>query len=200
MKKVRVVFLFIIGFIAVFLLSGFISYLCFSRGGGKADEIKPTESVDELPKVNVPMQDDGNLTIITPGLNENETIVRYGTKDDIVIKPSDNKNSAEVSSFDEALTDDNALDADEKKTDEKSENKAENKTDATVKKETEVNEKPKTETKTEVKTEQKAENKPVEKPVEEKPVEAVEIPQEEIDVKPQKPELNPNVQTSDSGL
>lgn len=199
MKKVGVFFLFIIGFTAVFFVSGFISYFCFSGRDNKADEINATESVNELPRINVSTQGSGNLTIITPGLNEDEAIVRYGTKEDIVTKQSDNENSAQVFSVDEMEVDEKIPDTDGEKAEESNENKAENKTEPEQKKEAAA-EKPKTETKTEVKTEPRAENKPVEKPVEEKPEETTVIPKEEVKTEPQKPQLNPNIQTSDSGL
>ena len=194
MKKLGVTLLFIVGFIAVFLISGYISYQTFEskydEGGENSGEIAENASANEN---NAPM-----MTIVTPGLNEGDTVVSYGGEAelyaqsssrmsaDIVIEEDDEEIeviSAPVS-VPVSRGEDNGANADAD-----TQPRAEN----PVREETApVAEAP--QTVAEPTVEEPAEEAEAEQPQEEPAV--VETPQEET---PQV-ELNPNIQTSDSGI
>ena len=228
MKKLGIFLVFLIGFIIVFLISGYISYQKFDHSDNSLEEpesniIMVDTSDSEMPAV----VNTGELTIVTPALNEKDTIVRYGTKDDIVEKAEKSVDEGLFSTPDSEVKEIKDSEKTETKDLEKTVTKPEVKkeqteTKPTEKKETALNSQKqestvKTEVKEEAKTEEKAATKDLEK-TEEKAEPEAEVKSEakvesdnakaektnseraEEVVKEPEINLNPNVQISDSGL
>lgn len=227
MKKLGVALLFIIGFIVVFLVSGYVSYNAFNQGeqGGSVASDFP-----EGENVSVPLQNtqNGNLTIVTPGLSESDAVVRYGSEIDIL------KNGASVVSEVASHADEVQVEAavapvqaevnvqsqSEAEVQSQSQAQTEAKVQSQSQAQTEVKAQAQTEEKKEKnaaaednsQTEKAARNEEqssaaqapaaVETPVTQEAEEEVkreDVPEEIVEEKP-KVELNPNVQTSDSGM
>lgn len=202
MKKIYWVLIFIVGFFVVFAVSAVSTFMfTLNRDDGNAEDA--TEAVytggSILPQGNV-IEAETTVTRVTPTLTVEDAIIIhsiYGENEEVYEKPSldyeafdeeaEDAEEAEVLDEEKAADDANAAEA--PKTEEKNE---------------EVKTPEKTEEKQEeVKSEEKKEETPAPK-VEESKVEeapkAEEAPKVEEKVEEAKPQLNPNIQTSDSGL
>lgn len=222
MKRLLTFLLFVIGFIAVFLVSSMIAFNSFPTED-------PTESADEVPltgNVNIFGEEtgDGIYTIVTPALQESKTIVTYGSREDAVPVNKSQSVSVDIETFytpevvtqdekkDETKEDDKKAEtekSEEKKTEEvkkEETKKEETKKEETQKEETaKTEEKPKEEEKTPEKVEETKEEEKAPEASEEKPKEeekAPEVPKEEKPEEEEKPkvELDPDKQYSDTGL
>lgn len=218
MKRLLTFLLFVIGFIAVFLVSSMIAFNSFPT-----EEL--TEVVDEVPltgNVNIFEEEtgDGVYTIVTPALQESKTVVTYGSREDAVPVNKSQSVSVDIESFytpevvtrdekkDETKEDDKKAETEkteEKKTEEvkKEETKKEETKKEETKKEetTKTEEKPKEEEKTPEKVEEtKEEEKAPEETKEEAPKEEEKAPEVTKEEEKPKVELDPDKQYSDTGL
>ncbi len=185
MRKFLIFLIGIFGFALIFSVSGLIAYYMFP-----AEESKPIET--ELQGAMVPIGNGGTkpaapeqstdaayggpLTIITPALDRTKTVVRKGTLDDAI----PHKEPVMVETVSQEITDD-----DEQENDDEPQKDGENDTP----KKSETPKKTETPAKTET-------PKPQESVNEEKPQE----PEKPQTNNSEKPNLNPDVQTSDDGL
>lgn len=220
MRKFAVVLVFILGFFAVFAISGLITFMVMIEDDDptveEATEALAVEDVI-LPKNDV-IDAETAVTRVTPSLRVEDAIIEYGIYGEKkVAEDAEIPEVTEGDSEDEAVEvlalEDEEVKAEEKKPETKTEKKAETKVETKaeepkkeqvkkeeVKVETPKVEEPKAE---EVKVEEpkveepKAEEVKVEEPKVEEPKEEIKVeePKEE-----EKPQLNPNIQTSDSGL
>lgn len=216
MKKAGAFLLFIIGFVLVFFASGYISYNKFLKTDDEnaivpSDEVYHEENQIQINE-GIVVAGDTNLTIITPGLNDSDTIVRYGTIEDLNIPTTSYADEEdildqyfEVEEVDLTVENVKAEAKTETKAETKTETKTETKAESKMETKTEVKTETKPQTQTEVKAEEPVTNQEtaVQQPVAEEPVQTENIdkqPVEEVVEEVQQVPLNPNIQTSDSGL
>ncbi|MGM9550863.1 MAG: hypothetical protein ACI3XA_01265 [Clostridia bacterium] len=93
MKKFTISMLVIFGFILVFTISGIVAFNSFPKNEKNDNQnvqvnspfLSNTQSYESINDNNEALSVEGVLTIITPSTDKAKTVVRYGTRDDIII-------------------------------------------------------------------------------------------------------------------
>lgn len=226
MKKILKAFLFLICIVLVFVVSCVLSYNAFNKKGENAPDPTPVQSESPTGEIKLDMviTDNTLLTIVTPGLNTRDSVIRQGTKDEIVLDTGKylSDDVIDVSMLDNASVpkadsqvgeaqvkvEESAPESkketektqetktEEAKTDKTTTAKTEEKTETVKKEETKTEKAQETEKKTEEQSKSEADTRVEEKVEEEKnETKAEEKAEENLPV-----QLDPNKQYSDTGL